>query len=87
MRLIIHQMEKAAPAKTCFPAAGAEGSCNCADCPFMELNTLEKLHLCLLNMAPRVEMPDDLRRRAYTPLQRMMEMSPPAKPAAAQAAE
>ena len=86
-RHIIHQMEKAAPAKTFISAPGADGSCNCADCPFMELNTIEKLHLCLLNMAPRVEMPEDLRRRAYQPLQRMMEMSPPPKPATARAAE
>ena len=45
----------------------------------MELNTLEKLYLALLNMAPRVEMPEDLRRRAQAPLRRMLDMSPPVK--------
>ena len=78
-RHIIHQMEKAAPEKTFIAAPGADGGCNCADCPFMELNTLEKLYLTLLNMAPRVEMPEDLRRRAAAPLQRMLDMSPPVK--------
>ncbi len=58
---------------------GADGSCNCANCPFMEMNTLEKLYLALLNDAPRVEMPEDLRLRALKPLERMLEMSPPAK--------
>jgi len=86
-RHIIHQMEKAAPGKTFIPAPGADGSCSCANCPFMELNTLEKLYLCLVNDAPRVEMPEDLRRRAYQPLQRMMEMSPPVARKAVQAAE
>ena len=45
----------------------------------MELNTLEKLYLCLVNLAPRIELPEDLRLRALKPLQRMLDMSPPAK--------
>ena len=80
-RHIIHQMRKAAPDKTFIPAPGADGTCNCADCPYMELNTLEKLYLALVNDAPRVEMPEDLRVRALGPLERMLEMSPPARPA------
>ena len=49
-------------------------------------NTLEKLYLSLVNMAPRVEMPEDLRLRALKPIQRMLEMSPPPakKPQAAE---
>ncbi len=86
-RHIIHQMEKAAPGKTFIPAPGADGGCSCADCPYMELNTLEKLYLCLVNAAPRVEIPDDVRLRALRPLERMMEMSPPVVQAAVQAAE
>jgi len=76
---IIHQMQKAAPDKTFIPAPGADGTCNCANCPYMEMNTLEKLYLALVNDAPRVEMPEDLRMRALKPLERMLEMSPPAK--------
>ena len=79
-RHIIHQMEKAAPGKVFIPAPGADGGCSCADCPFMELNTMEKLYLSLVNMAPRIELPEDLRRRALLPLQRMLEMSPPPVP-------
>ncbi|MCH7864916.1 MAG: quinolinate synthase NadA [Proteobacteria bacterium] len=76
-RHIIHQMEKAAPGKTFLPALGADGSCNCAACPFMEMNTLEKTYLAMLNGAPRVEIPEDLRLRALKPLEKMLEMSPP----------
>jgi len=79
-RHIIHQMQKAAPQKTFIPAPGADGGCNCASCPFMELNTLEKVHLAMVNDAPRIEIAEDLRLRALRPLERMLEMSPPAKP-------
>jgi quinolinate synthase len=77
-RHIIHQMEKAAPEKTFIPAPGADGTCNCADCPFMELNTLEKMYLAMVNGAPRIEIPEDLRISALKPLEKMLEMSPPA---------
>lgn len=83
---IIHQMQKAAPEKTFLPAPGADGTCNCANCPFMELNTLEKLYLCLVNEAPFVEVEEPLRVQAKAPLERMLEMSPPAAPAKAPAA-
>ncbi|HEY4635839.1 MAG TPA: quinolinate synthase NadA [Rhodospirillales bacterium] len=85
-RHIIHQMQKSAPQKTFIPAPGADGSCSCAACPFMEMNTIEKIHLAMLNNAPRIEMPEDLRLRALRPLERMLEMSPPAR-AISQAAE
>jgi quinolinate synthase len=72
---IIHQMQKAAPKKTFIAAPGMDGGCDCARCPFMAKNTLEKIYLCLLNNAPRIELPEDLRRAALKPLQRMLDMS------------
>jgi quinolinate synthase len=45
----------------------------------MAKNSLEKLYLAMLNEAPRIEMPEELRLRALQPLHRMLEMSPPAK--------
>ena len=84
---IIHQMEKRAPHKRFIPAPGAEGECACNICPFMALNTLEKLYLCMVNMAPRVEISEPVRVAALKPLERMLEMSPPVPAAAAVAAE
>lgn len=75
---IIHQMKKAAPEKTFYAAPGADGSCTCAQCPFMALNTMEKLYLCMLNEGPYIDLPEDLRIRALKPLERMFELSPPA---------
>ena len=78
---IFHQMQKAAPHKTFLAAPGADGTCSCANCPYMELNTLEKLYLAMLNEAPRVEIDEALRVQALKPLQRMLDLSPPAKAA------
>jgi quinolinate synthase len=72
---IIHQMEKAAPDKVFLPIPGADGGCSCSNCPFMALNTMEKIYLALLNNAPRIELPEPLRLAALKPLERMLEMS------------
>ncbi len=74
---IIHQMEKRAPGKTFIGVPGADGQCNCNNCPFMALNTMEKLYLCLRDLRPRIEVPEDIRIKALKPLERMLEMSPP----------
>lgn len=72
---IIHQMEKAVPDKRFLQAPGADGGCNCSNCPFMELNTIEKIYLALRNDAPRLEMDASLRMAAKKPLERMLELS------------
>ena len=77
---IIHQMEKANPDKTFFPAPGADGGCNCGNCPYMGLNTLEKIYLAMVNETPAIVMDEDLRARAQKPLDRMLELAPAAKP-------
>jgi quinolinate synthase len=50
----------------------ANENCNCSECPYMRLNTLEKLRDCLRDLEPRVELSDDLIRRALIPLERML---------------
>ena len=58
---IIHQMEKAAPHKTFIGAPGADGNCNCNMCPYMALNTMEKLYVALRDLEPRIEIEEGLR--------------------------
>lgn len=80
---LIHQMTKAAPDKKFFPVPGGSAACNretSAMCPFMALNTMEKVYRCLVNGAPRIEMPECLMAEARKPLERMLEMSPPPRP-------
>lgn len=79
---IIHQMEKAAPGKTFIGAPGADGNCSCNTCPFMALNTMDKLYLCLKNEGPEIDLAEQTRRRAEVPLRKMLDMSPQAAGAA-----
>src|SRR6202007_745788 len=72
---IIHQMEKALPNKTFIGAPGADGNCNCNICPYMALNTMEKLYLALRDLQPRIEIEEGLRVAAKRSLDRMLEMA------------
>jgi quinolinate synthase len=71
---ILHQMRKNAPGKELI-AAPPEGNCACNECPFMRLNTPEKIYLALRDLQPRLEMSSDLIERARIPMQRMMDLS------------
>ena len=71
---IIHQMEKAAPDKLFIPAPNTS-NCACNECPYMRLNTLEKLYLAMKNKAPEITLPEDIRSAALKPIQKMLEMS------------
>ncbi len=75
---VIHQMRRVAPGKTFLPVPDQEG-CSCNECPYMRLNTLEKLYLCLRDLAPEVTVPEDIRVRALLPVERMLEISAKAK--------
>ncbi len=72
---IIHQMEKALPHKQFIGAPGADGNCNCNICPYMALNTLEKLYIALRDLTPRIEIAEDLRLKAKVSLDRMLAMA------------
>jgi quinolinate synthase len=72
---IIHQMEKALPNKTFIGAPGADGNCNCNICPYMALNTMEKLYLALRDLQPRIEIEEGLRVAAKRSLDAMLEMA------------
>ena len=71
---IIHQMQLQAPLKTFIPAP-PDNSCACNDCPFMKLNTLEKLYLCMEYEEPEIIMDENLRIASKKPIERMLEIS------------
>ncbi len=72
---VFHQIQKRVPKKTLIQAPGLDESCACNRCPYMRLNTLEKLYLCLRDLAPEVTVPEAIRVRALRPLERMLELS------------
>ena len=71
---ILHQMQKASPDKIFIPAP-PNNTCACNDCPYMKLNTLEKLYLCMKYETPEITMEESLRLAAKKPIDRMLEIS------------
>jgi quinolinate synthase len=71
---ILHQMQKASPHKTFIPAP-PNNACACNDCPYMKLNTLEKLYNCLKYELPEINLPPDLIAKARKPIVRMLDIS------------
>jgi quinolinate synthase len=70
---MLHRLEREVPGKKFIP--GPTGHCRCADCRYMKMNTLQKLHDCLASLSPRVEMDEVMRQRAEKPINRMLELS------------
>ncbi len=68
-------MEKAAPHKLFIGTPGGDGNCNCNMCPYMALNTLEKLYVALRDLKPQIDLSDDIMAKARVPLQRMLDMA------------
>src|SRR5512136_3059931 len=78
---IIHRMQKECPDKEflCTPVFDVmrlpSDNCRCSECKFMKLNTLEKVRDCMKRLAPRIELPEEVMRRARLPIERMLEIS------------
>ncbi len=70
---MLHRLQKEIPGKKFIP--GPTDNCFCGECRFMKMNTLEKAHAALLNMAPEITLPEPLRKRAEAPILRMLELS------------
>ena len=71
---IIHQMKKKEPNKNFIEVPDIDG-CKCNECPYMKLNTLEKILDCLKNNSPAIELDPKIIKKAYTPIKRMLDMS------------
>jgi quinolinate synthase len=71
---ILHQMQKDSPDKIFIPAP-PRTNCACNDCPYMKLNTLEKLYLCMEYELPEITMDEKLRIAAKKPIERMLAIS------------
>jgi quinolinate synthase len=78
---IIHRLQKECPGKEflCAPVFDVmrmpTDSCRCSECKYMKLNTLEKLRDCMKRLAPRIELPENVLKRARLPIERMLEIS------------
>ncbi|MDY0085147.1 MAG: quinolinate synthase NadA [Bacteroidales bacterium] len=71
---ILHKMQQASPEKS-FLIVPSDETCSCNDCPYMKLNTMEKLLNALKNEQPAIELPEDVIEKAKIPIERMLEIS------------
>lgn len=72
---ILHEMRKRAPNKKLIPALTIDDTCNCSECHFMKLNTMQKLYLCMKYELPEILMDEEIRIKALRPINKMLEMS------------
>ncbi|MCC7331512.1 MAG: quinolinate synthase NadA [Flavobacteriales bacterium] len=73
---IIHKMKQSVPSKILIPApANTNNTCACSECPYMKLNTLEKIHASLVHLQPEIFVPEDIRLKALKSVNRMLELS------------
>ncbi|MBK7129616.1 MAG: quinolinate synthase NadA [Crocinitomicaceae bacterium] len=73
---ILHKMKKDVPHKSLIPAPIHQNvTCACSECPYMKLNSLEKLYLCMKYELPDIHVPEDVRKRALLPIERMLDIS------------
>jgi quinolinate synthase len=70
---MLHRLQRECPDKVFIPAPS--DICRCNECRFMKMNTLEKLHDCIANLEPRIELSQELIERARLPIERMLEIS------------
>jgi len=70
---MLHRLQRECPDKVFIPAPS--DTCRCNECRFMKMNTLEKLHDCMANLCPRVELSREIIERARLPIGRMLEIS------------
>ncbi len=69
---VSYSLERYAPDKKFHFILNEE--CNCSECPYMRLNTLEKLRDCLVTLEPHVELPEDLMQHALVPIEKMLAL-------------
>ncbi len=72
---VFHEIWKRVPQKQLIQAPGMDESCACNRCPYMRLNTLEKLYLCLRDLTPQVTVPEAIRVKALAPIEKMLALS------------
>ncbi len=72
---VIHEMKKISPDKFFIPAPGEDAECACSECEFMKLNSIEKLYTCMKYEMPEIIIDEEIRKKAYIPIKRMLDLS------------
>jgi quinolinate synthase len=70
---ILYKMHQLVPEKELIPAPTHENNtCACSECPYMKMNSLEKVYLCMRDEKPEIFISEELRIKALRPIERML---------------
>ena len=72
---VFHSILQQVPEKQLIQAPGLDESCSCNHCPYMRLNTPEKLYFALRDLEPQIHVPEEIRVKALRPIEKMLELS------------
>ncbi len=72
---ILFEMRRKCPEKVFLPAPAEDAECQCNECDYMKLNTLEKVYEALRDGRPEIEVDAEIAARAVRPIERMLELS------------
>lgn len=71
---ILSEMRRRHPEKSFIPAPPIDSTCGCNDCRFMKMVTLENIAAALENMAPEIELDEQVRKAAERSILNMIEI-------------
>lgn len=72
---ILFEMRRKCPQKTFLAAPAEDAECQCNECDYMKMNTLEKVYECLRDEKPEIQVDPELAAKAVRPIERMLQMS------------
>lgn len=72
---IFHQMQKLRPDVQLIQAPVLDAGCLCNNCPYMKMNSMEKIKYALEHLKPEVTLNEALRLKAKVSLDRMMDIT------------
>lgn len=72
---ILFEMRRKCPSKVFLPAPAEDSECQCNECDYMKLNTLQKVYECMKNESPEIVVDEEIARKAIVPIERMLELS------------
>lgn len=72
---ILFDMRQQCPEKTFLTAPAEDAECQCNECDYMKMITLEKLRNALRDEAPEINVDPEVAAKAIRPIERMLAMS------------
>ncbi|MDE7190346.1 MAG: quinolinate synthase NadA, partial [Muribaculaceae bacterium] len=72
---ILFEMRKKCPEKKFIAAPADDAECQCNECDYMKLNTLEKVYRALRDETPEIIVDEETAEKARRPIERMLELS------------